>query len=522
MGIILRVTIVAFSAFNFALGQVEERGTIFSLIERGDHKHGMRVGVWEYYDHPRALSLKVDYDQGKLLYIQPDTSDFYVREGGQWVKSKLTVPCRFNGSITSLIDYYDQFSISKELFKEKKYFSSLLTFLVGPGGVATNPEVFNDPGYGVRDSLLSLFKRAPNSWITGIDPAGKAVTCRMAIQFDFCETCDTKTDFPAKVLFTGNNPRPGGPRSGDFTPLSFSPDNSKLFVMPSQLGGPRRNTSKERALIIDVKSKEIQQLPLDHYSGMWWLDNDNVLFEPTYYFRVPVVLAMLELSTNKVTFMSDAITYSHLPSADRTKVAFRSSREGQEVLSFVNLETGRHKTLMSSAKGINPRMWSPDGKYIAVDQDKEEFQKTLLIDVESGAIRQLPKLDARVCGWSSDSNIIYQYKITRNASETAFLPFTEVFETNLTSNLPQLLLKKRTMMTASYSAARNMFLLVTEDDAYLAGSDPDAKPIKIIEKCRAAYWSNDGEHIAYISTRDQQLHLYKVATKQSQFLTKSP
>jgi hypothetical protein len=36
-----------------------------------------------------------------------------------------------------------------------------------------------------------------------------------------------------------------------------------------------------------------------------------------------------------------------------------------------------------------------------------------------------------------------------------------------------------------------------------------------------AEWSPNGEFIAYINTLDEQLHLYSIATGQSEFLTKA-
>lgn len=503
----------------------------------------MRVGVWEYYDHPGVLSLKVDYDQGNLLYVHPDTADFYVKEGEAWRRSKLAVPCRFNGSITSLIDHYDQFAVPYELVKEKRFFSTWLTFQVGPEGMASDPEVHQDPGSGVKAQLLELFNLAPNSWIPGINEAGNPVTCRMAIRFDYCETCDPYATMSARVIFSGTHPHRGGPLGGMTPALSFSPDSRKLIFMPFLIGLP--NTD-QRARVVDIKSKSIQELPYPSTSSFWWIDNDRVYFLPKFYSRIPYVLAKVELSTNKVTFLSDSTISGLLFSPDTKKVVYLSRpRNSRRTLMLTDLSSGQSKTLMESALYSWPERWSPDGTQLVVRQQDNGVSKFTLVNIATATTKPLPLFNATICGWSTDGASLYQYKNSRDEytsygeretataydgivsvqtiKTTKYEPITELFETPLQSNVPRTILKKSRDMKVSYSPARNKFLLVMDKSAYLMDANPDAKPVKIIEKCQLAEWSGDGEYIAFISTRDQQLNLYHVGSGQSEILTlKSP
>ncbi|MDZ4716792.1 MAG: hypothetical protein SH819_15105 [Cytophagales bacterium] len=538
MNNVAKILVVMLSGLSLAFGQTEERGTISSLVERGDHQNGMRVGIWEYYDHPRELSLVVDYDQGKLLYVRPDTSHFYVRDGDRWSRSRLAVPCRFSGSLTNLIDHYDLFRVPVPLRKEKKYFSVWLTFHVGPGGLATNPEVHDDPGYGVKEHLLELFEHAPNSWITGVGVDEKLVTSLMAIRFDYCEPCESKPNFPAKVLFTGDNPRRAGPWGGIHPLFSFSPDNRKLLFVPKTVG---LNTSKpgDRAVIVDLETRSMEPLPFDHSGGFWWMDNDQILFMPKYYSRTPTVLAKLELSKNKVTILTDSVTSLHLMSPDHRRIAFMTVSNGRQYLSCIDLATGSSTVLAQCPTWAMPERWSPDGKQIVFSHSDGGFQKYTLVNIESGEKRPLPVMNAKVCGWSSDGNVIFQLRTTRDEykysnkheshtpgivsvqtiTTTTYEPISELIETNLLAGSPRILMKKGKNIRVSYSASKDMFLLMMDDNAYLKRTDPNAKPVRIIEKCSVAEWSDDGEYIAYISARDQQLHLYTVATRKSGFLT---
>src|SRR5262245_11420017 len=67
-----------------------------------------RLGIWEYYRAPLELELKIDYDKGQILFMAQDTSEFYVRDGGDWRKMKLARPCRYHGSTTLLMDHYSE------------------------------------------------------------------------------------------------------------------------------------------------------------------------------------------------------------------------------------------------------------------------------------------------------------------------------------------------------------------------------------------------------------------------------
>jgi hypothetical protein len=533
------IVVALVSCFSVALSQGDKRSKMQTLVERGDSLNGMRVGMWDYFDHPRQLSLRIDYDKGKLVFIRPDTSHFYVRDGEQWVPRKLAIPCRFNGSISSLIDHYDQFSIPYEMVLEKKYFSSWLTFQVEPNGIATNPEVHNDPGYGLKDEILALFFSAPNYWIPGRDGAGKFVTCRMGIRFDFCTTCESNPPFPLKILFTGINPARKGPWEDSSPSFVFSPDNNKLMIMPSKLDASSPN---ERALIIDLQSKAIQPVPFDHSGNSWWLNNEQILFMPKYYNRTPNVLAILELPTNKITFLSDSTTFSHRLSADRKKLAYITSSNGLYTLYFSDLSTGTSNKILQTDKLFTLESWSPDGRFLMMQIPEGSFIKYLIVNHESGETIQLPLMNARFCGWSLDGSRVYQYKSTSNEytsfsererptqydgivqiqtiKTTQYEPIFELFETNfLSGTLPQNLFKKSKNITIRYSASTNRFLLVMDNSAYLLENYSKAKPIKIIEKCSLAEWSNDGNLIAYQNSKDKKLYLYTVATEQTEGLT---
>jgi WD40 repeat protein len=170
------------------------------------------------------------------------------------------------------------------------------------------------------------------------------------------------------------------------------------------------------------------------------------------------------------------------------------------------------------------------------------FIKYLIVNHESGETIQLPLMNARFCGWSLDGSRVYQYKSTSNEytsfsererptqydgivqiqtiKTTQYEPIFELFETNfLSGTLPQNLFKKSKNITIRYSASTNRFLLVMDNSAYLLENYSKAKPIKIIEKCSLAEWSNDGNLIAYQNSKDKKLYLYTVATEQTEGLT---
>lgn len=52
--------------------------------ERGKFKEGEKTGVWEYYDRPGELALKINYTTSQLLYLKPDTSWYAVKINDDW------------------------------------------------------------------------------------------------------------------------------------------------------------------------------------------------------------------------------------------------------------------------------------------------------------------------------------------------------------------------------------------------------------------------------------------------------
>jgi hypothetical protein len=381
--------------------QGSQSGSILSLVERGDFVDNTRVGLWEYYDHPKELSIKVNYTSGKLIFVKPDTSISYILDGNQWVKRRLTVPCRFGASITSLIDHYDKFTIPYELAKEQKFFSVWLTFVVGQDGLAKDPEIHGDPGYNVKEQIINLFHSAPNFWIVGID-SGKPVTSRMAIRFDYCQVCDNKSTINAKVLFTGVNPSRKGPLSNQLHPLLFSPDSKKILVMPSM----EFDILLQRASVLNTETKEVKEISFDHIAGMWWINNDSILFMPKYYSRTPAVLATLSLNTNKITYLSDSSTFGHVLSPDRRKVAYTFFDGEHQMVCYTNLETNQQKVILKSPIRWTIEMWSPDGNSLLLKKVDYNYQEYKVLDTKSGDTRMLPIMNATVCGWSTDGSRI--------------------------------------------------------------------------------------------------------------------
>ncbi len=139
----------------------------FKDYETGTLKDGYKEGIWEYYDNPSELSLKVNYDNGQLLYLIPDTSAYAIKINNEWVYSKLDMQPRYIGS---MVEFYKILYTNIQYPNEAKSNSTAgqfyITFEIDTLGHSANFIALNDIGDNCSEEIIRAIKLIPNFWLS--------------------------------------------------------------------------------------------------------------------------------------------------------------------------------------------------------------------------------------------------------------------------------------------------------------------------------------------------------------------
>lgn len=158
-------------------------------FEKGNIKNGYKEGVWEYYDKPGELALKIDYSAAKLLFLKSDTSGYVIKVNDEWVKSKLDVQPRYIGSMNDFGKVYSTIQYPAEARANGIAGKFYITFEIDTLGRLGQYEVINDIGYGCAQVVIKALKKLPNYWLSA-QKDGKSypakfilpVTCRIVLK----------------------------------------------------------------------------------------------------------------------------------------------------------------------------------------------------------------------------------------------------------------------------------------------------------------------------------------------------
>ncbi len=135
--------------------------------EIGTLKDGYKEGIWEYYDIPGELSLKVNYDNGQLLYLIPDTSDYAIQINGEWFNSKVDMQPRYVGS---MVEFYNILYANIRYPDEAKSNSTVgqfyISFEIDTLGHANNYNTINDIGDKCSAEIIRALQLIPNIWLS--------------------------------------------------------------------------------------------------------------------------------------------------------------------------------------------------------------------------------------------------------------------------------------------------------------------------------------------------------------------
>jgi TonB family protein len=152
--------------------------------ENGKLVEGYKSGMWEYYDYPGELSLKVNYDKGQLAYLIPDSTEYAVMLNGKWVLSRLDKQPRYIGS---MVEFHWIIQANIKYPENAKYNTSsatfYVTFEVDSLGKAGNFIAINDPCDGCGNEAIRVLNLIPNLWIPA-EKDGQSLNSRFIVPFN--------------------------------------------------------------------------------------------------------------------------------------------------------------------------------------------------------------------------------------------------------------------------------------------------------------------------------------------------
>lgn len=527
---LFRVIVLATLASSSVCAQQKE--VIETPLARGTMIDGRTVGLWEYYDTPEELALRIDYTKGKLLYVHPDTSTFTYIKNGMVTTGKLKVPCRFHGPEVLLIEELGKkFSIPRDAYRMAPTTFGLM-FEVHSDGIARNPTVLNESKKIIKDELLKDFNEIPNIWIAGRDEEGP-VTCLFAVDFVLCnELCPEvkASSGKAKSIFsiyghkagvTPSNRKLEVPRNEisayDFVNrgLLWSPNDTHIFLTTSNVSHNYFRQMDQKGLILNVATGNEIVIPYAGIGRTTWID-ENRLFFRYKYSLLPERLVSYDLSTGKISTPHDTKTSAyHMPSW-AGKVAFLNLSADSVKVCNLDPRTNKVDTLMRYANppAMFPLQWSPDGQYVILMKTKQKNDIDLLElhSLENKSKQAIPLIDVTPLGWTKDNDEVYLAKFSQPSFEVQLSLYKYSVKTE---ELTKIFEKRKGIDHLAYSHEAGLFLIAKKNEIYL--TDDPSKDLKepILRDATLSSWSHAGDRIAYISAKDNQLYVYDINKKQS-------
>ncbi len=205
-----RVAIPAANPFLIKLAKASKENyqMISSDYEKGQIVDGSRVGIWQFFDQPGELALKVDYSTGELLYLKADSSAYAIKKNDQYEYSQVDIAPRFVGSMNT---FYS--TLGKEVqypldaVRQSLVGTMYILFEIDTLGLIDKYEIINDLGFDCSEAILVALEKLPNVWVPA-SIGGKRYRARFAIPVTFTITKDNREIKPSRKSLKNREPVP--------------------------------------------------------------------------------------------------------------------------------------------------------------------------------------------------------------------------------------------------------------------------------------------------------------------------
>lgn len=205
-----RVAIPAANPFLIKLAKASKENyqMVSSDYEKGQMVDGSRVGIWQYFDQPGELALKVDYSTGKLLYIRKDSSAYVIKKNDHYELSQVDIAPRFIGSMNTFYSsHMKEVQYPLDAVKQSMVGTMHILLEIDTAGLIDKYEIINDLGYGCAEAIMVALEKLPNVWVPA-SIGGKRYRARFAIPVTFTISKDNRVIYPSRKRLKNKEPVP--------------------------------------------------------------------------------------------------------------------------------------------------------------------------------------------------------------------------------------------------------------------------------------------------------------------------
>lgn len=159
------------SSFAIRLNPVDTTAIteISTDYEKGTILNDYKTGIWEYFDEPDKLALKIDYDRNEIIYLEPATSDYAIEINGAFKMEKVDRQPRYLGSKSEIFQTIGEtiaYPAEARAYGIQGTFN--VAFTIGIDGQMQDFQVINDIGYGCGKAAVGALQQIPESWLPAL------------------------------------------------------------------------------------------------------------------------------------------------------------------------------------------------------------------------------------------------------------------------------------------------------------------------------------------------------------------
>jgi protein TonB len=205
-----RAAIPAANPFLIKLAKASKENyqMVSSEYEKGQLVDGSRVGIWQYFDQPGELALKVDYSTGELLYIQADSSAYVIKKTDQYERYQVDIAPRFVGSMNTFYStLMREVQYPLDARRQSIVGTIHILFEIDTVGLIDKYEIINDLEHGCAEAVMVALQKLPKVWVPA-SIGGKRYRARFAIPVTFTIIKDNYVIRPPRKRLKNREPVP--------------------------------------------------------------------------------------------------------------------------------------------------------------------------------------------------------------------------------------------------------------------------------------------------------------------------